>query len=55
MSADGLITVASSFSVHETVERLVGFATAHGLTVFGRVDHAEGAAGLASSCGRPNW
>jgi len=49
MSGDGLITVASSFSVRETVERLVGFATARGLTVFARVDHGDGAAkaGLA--------
>jgi uncharacterized protein (DUF302 family) len=44
MSGDGLITVASSFTVRETVERLVGFATSHGLTVFARIDHADGAA-----------
>ena len=41
---DGLITVASSFSVRETVERLVSFVTSHGLTVFARIDHADGAA-----------
>jgi uncharacterized protein (DUF302 family) len=34
MPDDGLITVASSFSVRETVERLVSFATSHGLMVF---------------------
>jgi uncharacterized protein (DUF302 family) len=44
MPGDGLITLASSFSVRETVERLVGFATSHGLMVFGRIDHADGAA-----------
>jgi uncharacterized protein (DUF302 family) len=44
MSGDGLITVASSFSVRETVDRLVAFATSHGLMVFARIDHAEGAA-----------
>jgi uncharacterized protein (DUF302 family) len=44
MPGDGLVTVASSFSVRETVERLVAFATAHGLMVFARVDHAEDAA-----------
>jgi uncharacterized protein (DUF302 family) len=44
MPGDGLITVASSFSVRETVERLVAFATSHGLTVFARIDHADGAA-----------
>jgi uncharacterized protein (DUF302 family) len=44
MADDGLITIASSFSVRETVERLVSFATSHGLMVFARIDHADGAA-----------
>jgi uncharacterized protein (DUF302 family) len=44
MPDDGLITVASHFSVRETVERLVAFATSHGLVVFARIDHADGAA-----------
>jgi len=44
MPDDGLITVASSFSVRETVERLVSFVTSHGLMVFARIDHADGAA-----------
>jgi uncharacterized protein (DUF302 family) len=44
MPDDGLITVPSSFSVLETVERLVAFATSHGLVVFARIDHADGAA-----------
>src|SRR5215472_54038 len=44
MADDGLITVASAFSVRETIDRVVAFAGAHGLTVFARVDHAEGAA-----------
>jgi len=44
MPDDGLITVASRFSVPETVERLVAFATSHGLVVFARIDHADGAA-----------
>jgi uncharacterized protein (DUF302 family) len=44
MPDDGLITVASRFSVRETVERLVSFATSHGLVVFARIDHADGAA-----------
>jgi uncharacterized protein (DUF302 family) len=44
MPDDGLITVASNFSVRETVERLVAFAAAHNLVVFARIDHAEGAA-----------
>jgi uncharacterized protein (DUF302 family) len=44
MLDDGLITVASRFSVRETVERLVSFVTSHGLVVFARIDHADGAA-----------
>jgi uncharacterized protein (DUF302 family) len=44
MPDDGLITVASSFSVRETIEQLVSFVTSHGLTVFARIDHAAGAA-----------
>jgi uncharacterized protein (DUF302 family) len=44
MPGDGLITVPSDFSVRETVERLVSFATSHGLTLFARIDHADGAA-----------
>jgi uncharacterized protein (DUF302 family) len=44
MPDNGLITVASPVSVRETVERLVAFATSHGLTVFARIDHADGAA-----------
>jgi len=44
MSDNGLITVASCFSVRETIERLVSFAASHGLAVFARIDHADGAA-----------
>jgi uncharacterized protein (DUF302 family) len=44
MPDDGLTTVASQFSVRETVERLMSFATSHGLVVFARIDHADGAA-----------
>jgi uncharacterized protein (DUF302 family) len=44
MPDNGLITIASPVSVRETVERLVAFAASHGLTVFTRIDHAEGAA-----------
>jgi uncharacterized protein (DUF302 family) len=44
MSEQGLVTVASAFSVRETIDRLVAFAGAHGLIVFARIDHAEGAA-----------
>jgi uncharacterized protein (DUF302 family) len=44
MPADGLITIASLSSVRETVDRLVAFAASHALTVFARIDHADGAA-----------
>ena len=44
MSDDGLITVASTFAVVETVERFVAMATSHGLQIFARIDHAQGAA-----------
>jgi len=55
MPDNGLITVASRYSVRETVERLVAFATSHGLTVFARVDHADGAARSLCRCDRPSW
>jgi uncharacterized protein (DUF302 family) len=44
MSDDGLITIASKFSVKETIERLASTVTSKGMTVFGRVDHSAGAA-----------
>ncbi|HEY1541313.1 MAG TPA: DUF302 domain-containing protein [Xanthobacteraceae bacterium] len=46
---DGLITIPSTHSVDETIERLEAEVTAKGLTVFARIDHAKGAhdAGLA--------
>src|ERR1700722_17478874 len=43
MPEDGLITVASNFSGRETADRLVSIATSHGLVVFTRIDHADGA------------
>jgi uncharacterized protein (DUF302 family) len=44
MPQNGLITIASDFSVAETIDRVAEQATAHGLTIFARVDHAAGAA-----------
>src|SRR5512137_1150255 len=44
MTIDGLTTVASSFGPKQTMDRLAAAATAKGLTVFARVDHAAGAA-----------
>ena len=49
MSEHGLTTIPSAFSVRETIDRLERIATARGLRVFARLDHAAGAAqvGLA--------
>jgi uncharacterized protein (DUF302 family) len=44
MSDDGLITIASRFSVKETIDRLASTVTSKGMTVFGRIDHGAGAA-----------
>jgi uncharacterized protein (DUF302 family) len=43
MSTNGLITVASKFSVGETLDRLTTALTTAGLQVFARIDHARGA------------
>jgi uncharacterized protein (DUF302 family) len=43
MSDDGLVTIASGFSVKETIDRLVAIVTSKGMTVFGRVDHSANA------------
>ena len=44
MSDNGLITIASAFSVSETIDRLVSGIAPLGLAVFARIDHAAGAA-----------
>jgi uncharacterized protein (DUF302 family) len=44
LSDDGLITVASAFSVAETIDRLADAARGVGLFIFARIDHARGAA-----------
>jgi uncharacterized protein (DUF302 family) len=44
MSADGLITVSSSFGPEETMKRMEAEVRATGMTVFARIDHAAGAA-----------
>lgn len=42
-SADGLVTIASRFSVKETLDRLEAILKAKDITVFARIDHAAGA------------
>jgi uncharacterized protein (DUF302 family) len=39
----GLITVASPFSVKETIERMLALIQSKGMTIFSRIDHAENA------------
>jgi uncharacterized protein (DUF302 family) len=43
-NADGIVTVASAFSVRETVDRLASLVASQGFTVFARIDHAANAA-----------
>jgi uncharacterized protein (DUF302 family) len=43
MQLDGLVTIASSLTSAETVDRLVAALDARGITVFARIDHAAGA------------
>jgi uncharacterized protein (DUF302 family) len=43
MPVEGLITVASTLSHKDTMDRVEAEITARGMTVFARVDHAAGA------------
>lgn len=47
MSEDGLVTIASNYSVEETLDRLEVDLKAKDITVFVRIDHAAGAASVA--------
>jgi len=49
MTADGLVRVASGLGPRQTMDRLAKAIGEKGLTVFARIDHADGArqAGLA--------
>ena len=49
MASDGLINVSSEHSVHETTNRLVNILTNKGMTVFKRINHAEGAKKVGKS------
>jgi uncharacterized protein (DUF302 family) len=44
MAENGMITIASDLPVGETIDRLAELATAKGLSIFARIDHAGGAA-----------
>ena len=49
MATDGLMTISSAFGPAETVDRLAAAIMAKGMTVFARIDHAAGAAGVGLS------
>ena len=44
MSAEGLVSIPSSFDPKETMDRLEAALRASGVTIFARIDHAAGAA-----------
>lgn len=43
MAEEGLVTIASKYSVKETLDRLAAALAAKSITIFARIDHAEGA------------
>lgn len=46
MPDDGLVTVESTHSVKDTIDRVAAGLAAKGVTVFARIDHAAGAASV---------
>ena len=53
MAAKGLVTIQSGYGSKDTMDRLEAEVKAKGMTVFARIDHAAGAAGvLGCRCGR---
>ena len=49
MSEDGLVTVASKYSVKDTLDRLEADLKAKNIKIFARIDHAAGAASVSAS------
>ena len=49
MSAEGLVSIPSSFDPKETMDRLEAALRASGVTIFARIDHAAGAAEVGES------
>jgi|SRR5437660_4005217 uncharacterized protein (DUF302 family) len=49
MAADGLTTIRSSYGPKDTMNRIEAEVKAKGMTVFARIDHAAGAAGVLLS------
>ncbi|PIX04514.1 MAG: hypothetical protein COZ77_06090 [Gallionellales bacterium CG_4_8_14_3_um_filter_54_18] len=52
-AADGLVVVQSPHSGVATMDKLETLVKQRGLTVFARIDHAAGAAGLAEAAVKP--
>lgn len=52
-AADGLVALKSPLSAAATLDRLESLVKQRGLTVFARIDHAAGAAGLAEAAVKP--
>ena len=48
MSADGIVTLLSQYSVAETIDRLAAAAEAAGLRIFARIDHGRNAAEIGA-------
>jgi uncharacterized protein (DUF302 family) len=46
MAETGLVTIASNYTVRETIDRLVAGLEAKDITVFARIDHAAEAASV---------
>lgn len=49
MAVEGLTTLRSNYGPKDTMNRLEDEVKARGMTVFARIDHAEGAAGAGLS------
>ena len=49
MSAEGLVSIPSSFDPKETMDRLEAALRASGVTIFARIDHAAGAAAVGET------
>ncbi len=49
MAARGLVTIQSSYGPKDTMDGLEAEVKAKGMTVFARIDHAAGAAGMGLS------
>ena len=49
MATQGLTTIPSSYGPQETINRLETAVKAKGMTVFARIDHAAGAAGVGET------